>query len=130
MQIQIAGKVYNELVSSLVSLFCPLAGLHYISWNTSWLQFYHTSEPHLSFTSSLSNLIRTLSKNGPPKACTISCHAYLIWKFRSIYLCASPCNILCNNAIKIMALCLYMSISRGLVTFLEAQFASLSLILI
>jgi len=26
MQIQIAGKLYNELLSSLVSLFCPLAG--------------------------------------------------------------------------------------------------------
>jgi len=26
MQIQIAGKVYNELLYSLVSLFCPLAG--------------------------------------------------------------------------------------------------------
>jgi len=24
MQIQIAGKLYNELLSSLVSLFCPL----------------------------------------------------------------------------------------------------------
>jgi len=117
MQIQIAGKVYNELLSSLVSLFCPLAGFTTFLGTTSWPQFYHTSEPHLSFTSSLSILIRTLNKNGPPKVYSISCHTYLIWKFRSIYLSASPSGILCNNAIKIMAFCLYLSISRGLVTF-------------
>jgi hypothetical protein len=47
-----------------MSVFACASG---VSWNSWWLEFYRNSMPHLSFTSSLSSLIRTVSKNGPPK---------------------------------------------------------------